>query len=154
MLDGLRPWWIGWLRMSLGGVYPCIYSPVGCASTVGSNRLNQGLRCIRRGDGGSFQKRRAKTLRGAPAGAMVGPAGPTWQPLGPRCSECLLDPSWVFPRRFPWQISFVLFCTRVPLFSFSEIHLGKYRTYKTRGNCQIKPYTCVFSCFPSGLKLQ
>jgi len=43
------------------GVYPCIYGP----------------RCIRRGCGGNFEKRRAKTLRGAPAGAMVGLAGPT-----------------------------------------------------------------------------
>jgi len=46
------------------GVYPCIYSPVGCACPIGSNQLNQGMRCIRRGGGGSFRKRRAKTLRG------------------------------------------------------------------------------------------
>ena len=47
------------------GVYPCIYSSVGCVCAVGSNQLNQGPRCIRRGGGGSFEKRRAKTLRGA-----------------------------------------------------------------------------------------
>ena len=36
------------------GVYPCIYSPVGCVCAIGSNRLNQGPRCIRRGGGGNF----------------------------------------------------------------------------------------------------
>jgi len=38
------------------GVCPSIFVLVECTCAVGSNRLNQGPRCIKKGGGGSFQK--------------------------------------------------------------------------------------------------
>jgi len=35
----------------------------------------------------------AETLKGAPTGAMVGLAGPTWQPPDPRCFGLLPESS-------------------------------------------------------------
>jgi hypothetical protein len=64
----------------LRGVCLFIYTPVGEATSVGSNRLHVGLRCILGGGVGVLQKlmeyggRRARR-------AGVWPAGPTWRPL-------------------------------------------------------------------------
>ena len=74
-----------------------------------------------------LQEKGAKTLQGVPAGASVGPAGPTWQPLGPpllRDVSILLESSRDVSRG---EYVSCLFCTRVPLFSFPKIHPGKYR---------------------------
>ena len=54
--------------MLLEGVYPFIYSPVECTCAVGSNRLNQGPRCIKRGGGGSFRKGEQSLTTGGRAG--------------------------------------------------------------------------------------
>ena len=59
------------------GVYPCIYSPVGCACVAGSNRHNQVPRCIKRGGGGTFQKGGGYPNPRALLGPMVGLASPT-----------------------------------------------------------------------------
>ena len=107
---------------------------------VGSNRLNQGPRCIRRGGGGSFQKRGPKPQRGG-ADRCYGVAGwPHLAASGPPALRCLPESSHVL-----FMISFVadkfhFYFALESLFSaFLEIDPGKYRIYKTRGNCQFKP---------------
>ena len=52
-------------EVCLQGGLPRIYSPVGVAHAVGSNRLNQGPRRLLKGGGGSFQK-------GAPIVFIIG----------------------------------------------------------------------------------
>jgi len=102
------------------GIYPRIYSPVGFACVVGSNRLNQRPRLLLKGGGGSFRKGGANPSSRGPAGARVGSAGPTWLPLAPPSrrvsSRMFLNPLATFPVEdmFP-----CFFCTRVPLFQLS-----------------------------------
>jgi len=60
-LKALDAWWLEALMNNevgspLGGVCPRIYSPVGVARAVGSNRLNQGPRWLLKASGGSFRK--------------------------------------------------------------------------------------------------
>ena len=124
------------LRCSLEGVCPSIYSLVECTCAV----VNQGPGCIKRGGGGSFQKRGVKTPEGAPAGAMVGPAGPTWRPLGPLLlrvsSQSFLSLLVMFPVADKFRVYFAF----ESLFSvLCEINQKKYRICKTCGNCQFKP---------------
>jgi len=92
------------------GVYPCMYSMVGCACAVGSNRHNQEPRCIRRGSGGTFQKGgRNPNPRALP--------GPTWRRPGPPLLR--LSSRWFLslPVMFPVADKFCIYFTLESLFS-------------------------------------
>ena len=97
-------------------VYPCIYSPVGCACAVGSNRLNQGLRCIRRGGGGSFEKAGQNPKGGA--SRRYGGAG---RPHLVAANPLLLQVSSLsflsFPATFPVADKFRVYFALESLFS-------------------------------------
>jgi len=98
-------------------VYPSIYSLVECTCIVGSNRLNQGPRCIKRDGGGSFRKSRVKTLKGAPADARVGPVGPTWQPPGFPLLRVSSRSFLSLPVMFPMADKFRVYSALESLFS-------------------------------------
>jgi hypothetical protein len=96
------------------GVYPYIYSLVGCACAAGSNQRNQGLRRIKRGGGGTFQKGGCNPNPRAPPGPMVGPgpASPTWRrpspPLLQVSSRWFLNLPVIFPVADKFHVYFAL----------------------------------------------
>jgi len=73
----------------LQGVCPRIYSPMGVARAVRSNRLNKGSRWLLKGSGGSF------TIEGGAGRPHLVAAGP---PLASGVFQSIPEPSRAFSR--------------------------------------------------------